>query len=245
MRATTEEKQARRDYRDRRWESTPRPKLFPFPRLAVTLILSVGQFGFAVLRHRWSPKSPTPQVGKDMLIFAVVTIIIYMVIYALEWSWNYVVLAPMIQDQKSQKQLKQQAEEISSLNLRSRNVDVRDWIGEWGESERQFVELENSDVFAQLFDGVWAVRSDRDSVTRDKVQAACEMAGSRLFNSPGMTLSERVKSQVEHWQRWLCFLQETEGLNRTFSGDKDSGYIDRLAQVSSIACTKCRAKAFG
>jgi cytochrome c-type biogenesis protein CcmE len=38
-----------------------------------------------------------------VLIFALVTIVIYMVMYALEWSWNYVVLAPMIVDGKNQK----------------------------------------------------------------------------------------------------------------------------------------------
>lgn len=114
-RPTKAEKQARSDYRDRLWQSTPHPKLFPLPRLAVTLLLSGGQFCFGVLRHRWNPRSPI-QVGREVIIFSAVTIIIYMVIYALEWSWNYVVLSPMIIDNLNQTKLKQNADEIASLN---------------------------------------------------------------------------------------------------------------------------------
>jgi hypothetical protein len=68
MRPTSEENQKRRDYRRRVGRSTPHPKLFPLPRLIVTLIFSVAQFVFSVLRHKWNPKSPTPQVGREMLI---------------------------------------------------------------------------------------------------------------------------------------------------------------------------------
>jgi chromosome segregation ATPase len=55
-------------------------------------------------------------VGKEVLIFAAITIGVYIVIYVFEWSWNYVVLSPMILDGKNQAQLKQQAEDIASLN---------------------------------------------------------------------------------------------------------------------------------
>jgi signal transduction histidine kinase len=64
-----------------------------------------------------------------MLIFTAVTIVIYMVIYALEWSWNYVELAPMIVDSENQAKLKQQAVEIAALSERlneaSRQKEIR------------------------------------------------------------------------------------------------------------------------
>lgn len=132
------------------------------------------------------------------------------------------------------------------MSQRSTNVTKRDWIGEWNESKREFTALENSDVFAEFFQGNWAIRSDRNPLARDRVEAACELAGSRLFNSPGITLSETVQSQKEHWKRWLYFLKETQGLNRRICdlGSDNSGYIERLAQQSALACTKCAAKAF-
>src|ERR1700694_2516417 len=111
MRPSSAEKQKRRDYREKLWRSTPHPKLFPFPRLAVTIMLSGAQFAFSVLRHKWNPKSPTPQLGREMLIFSAIAIIFYMVIYALEWSWNHVVLSPMIMDSENQAKLKQQGDE--------------------------------------------------------------------------------------------------------------------------------------
>jgi len=50
-----------------------------------------------------------------MFWFIVVGIIVYMVIYALEWSWNYVVLAPIIVDSANQAKLQQQSRDISAL----------------------------------------------------------------------------------------------------------------------------------
>jgi hypothetical protein len=130
---------------------------------------------------------------------------------------------------------------------RSTNVAERDWIGEWGESKQDFIELESSDVFAEVFQGNCAVRSDHDPLARDKVEAACGLAGSRLVHSPGMILSQTVQSEKENWKRWLYFLKETQGLTRTVSvsGSSDDGYIEHLAQQSALACTKCKANAFG
>src|ERR1700722_15292228 len=125
----------------------------------------------------------------------------------------------------------------------SRNVDVRDWPGEWLDSESRFRKLETSGVFAQLFDGQWAIRRDRmdnNPSARDEVEAACELAGGRLANSPGIALSDTVRDQTDHWKRWLQFLKETQGLNRTFDNSED-GYIEGLARVSAIASTKCAA----
>lgn len=130
---------------------------------------------------------------------------------------------------------------------RSTNVLQRDWIGEWGESRRDFNQLEKSDAFAEFFEGTCAIRSDHNRLVRDQMAAACELAGSRLFHSPGITLSHPVQSQTEHWKRWLYFLKETEGLNRKVevSGSNEDGYIEGLAHVSALACQKCAAKAFG
>jgi len=137
-------------------------------------------------------------------------------------------------------------ERIAALQQRkSRNVEVRDWIGEWGESERQFKQLVSSDVFAERTDSEWAIRSDHWPHAKDELRAVCELAGSRLFHSPGIRLSVKVESQSEHWLRWLYFLEETEGFNKTVEGLNNGGYIMHLAHVSALACTKCAAKAFG
>jgi hypothetical protein len=128
---------------------------------------------------------------------------------------------------------------------KSRNVEVRDWIGEWGESERQFKVLVASDVFAERLDSEWAIRSYHWSRAKDELQAACELAGSRLFHSPGIQLSVKVQSQSEHWLRWLYFLEETEGFNKRVEDLNNGGYIMRLAHVSALACPKCAAKALG
>jgi hypothetical protein len=94
------------------------------------------------LRHRWNPKSPPPQVGNEVLIFALVTIVIFMVMYALEWSWNYVVLAPMIVDGKNQAKIDAQADEIASLKEQSELSKKRKEIGiEFAALMRQEVDL--------------------------------------------------------------------------------------------------------
>jgi hypothetical protein len=130
----------------------------------------------------------------------------------------------------------------------SKNVGTRDWPGEWLDSESRFRKLERSGVFAELFAGKWSLRRDRNddnSSARDEMEAACELAGGRLANSPGIAISDAVKGQTEHWVRWLQFVKEEQGLNRTFDGPraKDNGYIEGLARVSAIVCTKCAARA--
>ncbi len=115
MPAISADKERRREYRERLWRSTPHPKLFPLSRLLVSITLSGSQSGFTVLRHRWNPNVLLPHVGVEMFWFIVVGIIVYMVIYALEWSWNYVALAPMIVDSDNQTKLKQSADEIATL----------------------------------------------------------------------------------------------------------------------------------
>lgn len=110
----------------------------------------------------------------------------------------------------------------------SRNVGTRDWPGEWLDSESRFRKLEQSGVFAELFAGEWAIRRDRNDdnpSARDEMEAACELAGGRLANSPGIAVSDAVRKQTEHWKRWLQFVKEVQRLNRTFDGPraKDNG----------------------
>ena len=139
------------------------------------------------------------------------------------------------------------ADHSKQKRQRSTNTSERDWIGEWNESKREFTELGKSGAFAEFFQGNWSIRSDHDSLARDRMEAACELAGSRLLNSPGMSVSDAVRSQNEHWKRWLQFLKETQGLNRRVisgSGAGEDGYVERLAEHSALACTKCAAKAF-
>ena len=137
------------------------------------------------------------------------------------------------------------AKSKSEIRPPSRNVGVRDWPGEWLDSESRFRRLEKSGVFAELFSGDWSIRRDRNDdngSARDEMEAACELAGGRLANSPGLAMSNAVKAQTEHWKRWLQFVKEEQGLNRKF--DKSgNGYIEGLARVSAIVCTKCAARA--
>jgi hypothetical protein len=114
--------------------------------------VSGAQFGFTVLRHKWNPSAPEPQVGKDVLIFGVVTVIVYMVIYALEWSWNYVVLAPMIMDGENQKELKEQADVLASLSQGQNEIKVRvaNLMERYEEIFERLERVQNDAEFAEL-----------------------------------------------------------------------------------------------
>jgi hypothetical protein len=130
----------------------------------------------------------------------------------------------------------------------SKNVGTRDWPGEWLDSESRFRKWEKSGVFAELFNGQWTIRRDRNndnSAAKEEVEAACDLAGGRLANSPGVAISDEVRGQKEHWKRWLQYVKETEGLNRVFDGPRaeGNGYIEGLSRVSAIVCTKCAARA--
>ena len=170
------------------------------------------------------------------------------VILFLHWHWwtiGLLVLMVLLIQRHSYKLIHAAEVRAEKREQRSANVGVRDWIGEWTESERQFRRWESSDVFAEWSQGEWMIRSDQDQIARQEVYVACELAGSRLFNSPGMTLSNVVAAEEEHGKRWLYFLKETEGLNRQFEGSEGGGYIEHLAHISALACTKCASKAFG
>jgi hypothetical protein len=148
-------------------------------------------------------------------------------------------------DEQSNAAHESQGRVVHHGKSKSENVSTRDWIGEWSESEKQFRKWEQSGVFAERYDAEWEIRSsDYTATAKAEVQAACELAGSRLFHSPGIRLSNRVSSQSSHWIRWLYFLEETEGFNRKIEGLNHGGYIEGLAHVSALACTKCAAKAF-
>lgn len=137
MPAISADKEGRREYRERLWRSTPHPKLFPLSRLLVSIVLSGSQSGFTVLRHRWNPNVPLPHVGVEMFWFIVVAIIVYMVIYALEWSWNYVALAPMIVDSDTQTKLKQRADEIATLTKENEGLKQKQTVPELSPQEQR------------------------------------------------------------------------------------------------------------
>jgi hypothetical protein len=73
------------------------------------LVVALANFIVAKYRHEQHPQSLPSPVGREVLIFAAVTIIVYMILYACEWSWNYVVISPAILD-------KQRTDEISALS---------------------------------------------------------------------------------------------------------------------------------
>ena len=116
MSANSPDKSERREYRKRRWRGTPIPKLFPFSRLVISIVLSGANSGVSILRHKWNPTLPEPHVGAEMLWFIAVGIIVYMVFYAMEWSWNYVEVSPAVLD-------KQKRSEITELTDRLRAVE--------------------------------------------------------------------------------------------------------------------------
>jgi diguanylate cyclase (GGDEF)-like protein len=133
-------------------------------------------------------------------------------------------------------------------NRKSENVTVRDWTTEWTEQEARFRKLEVSRVFGEFsVDNsgaeVCAIRTDGAPQDLAECKTACAFAGGRLSASPGIELSETVRSEPEHWKRWLLFLRETQGLDRKF--ENGTGYIQNLASVSARACLDCAARTFG
>jgi hypothetical protein len=128
---------------------------------------------------------------------------------------------------------------------RSANVTVRDWTTEWTEQEARFRKLELSQVFAEFSvddSGVamYAIRTDGTAQGLAECKTACGLAGGRLSASPGLELSEKVRSETENWKRWLVFLRETQGLDRKL--DDATGYIQNLSSVSARACLDCAAR---
>jgi hypothetical protein len=86
----------------------PHTKLFPLPRVIAPLVVALANFIVARYRHEQHPKSLPSPVGKEVLIFAAVTIVVYMILYVCEWSWNSVVMSPPILD-------KQRTDKITDL----------------------------------------------------------------------------------------------------------------------------------
>lgn len=50
------------------------------------------------------------------MIFIAVAVSVYLVIYALEWLWNYVVVSPQLLDERNLAQIAEQANEIARLS---------------------------------------------------------------------------------------------------------------------------------
>lgn len=142
----------------------------------------------------------------------------------------------------SQKDLKK------AKNRKSENTSVRDWTTEWTEQEARFRKLESSRVFGEFSADdsgaeMCAIRTDGQPQELAECKTACMLAGGRLSASPGLELSERVRSEPEHWKRWILFLREAHGLDRKF--ENGTGYIQNLASVSARACLDCAARTFG
>lgn len=93
---------------------------------------------------------------------------------------------------------------------------------EWTEQEARFRKLEVSRVFAEFSvddSGTerCEIRTDGAPQELAECKTACAFAGGRLSASPRLELSQRVRSEPEHWKRWLLFLRETHGIDRIFA----------------------------
>jgi hypothetical protein len=205
MRLSSEDKQVRRDYRRRLWESTPAPQLFPLGRVIVTLLLSASQFAFSILRHKWNPKAPPPQLAKEMWISFAIVIVLYMVIYGLEWSWNYVAVAPRIMDRNNQEQLTTQKNEISSLR---QQVDSSEKVRK---VKRELAPLLNQQAIlqdrllsaangAELSSGANAVQEWRDQVVT-LLREADEPTDAEVFSQAGRVVSAlEIAKHPDVWE---------------------------------------------
>src|SRR2546422_6019630 len=206
MDSMTAEEKKRRDYWHRVRQHMPQLKFWPLDRLVAALALSGGQRGFAVLRHKWNPKSPPPELIKEVVIFTVATIIIYMVMYAFEWSWNYVVMAPMIMDGDNQEQLTKQKNEISSLKL---ELDSSEKVKN---VKRKLAPLINQEISlhdrllsaqdgAELTSGAAAVREWVSRVIT-LLKEADEPTDAEVFSQAGRVVSAQQLAEFHYVRDW-------------------------------------------
>ena len=99
----------------------------------------------------------------------------------------------------------------------------------------------------------WSVRCD----TNNECESLCRYAGSMLLRSPKLynAIPLDIRSEMDPLARWFRFLQTTEvgrikhmdhGIVRSERGEESgffqSGSIDNLGKVSSVACIQCAEK---
>jgi len=136
-----------------------------------------------------------------------------------------------------------------------------DWHKEWTKIEVDFRRIDDRRMFAECApdyrgeEEIWQIRAETENVDTQECRTLCELAGSALIRShPEIPTSENVRSQTQHWIRWLCHLRETEqeqfSLHKyamTIKGKtvyRDGGVIEHLTKVSANACKKCRAATY-
>ena len=145
-------------------------------------------------------------------------------------------------------------------NNQSRDYESREQIGaaDWKELASQFKRVSHGvsadwyqTIKAQsraIIEDNWYVRGNG----RAECEALCKNAGAMLLRSPQIlpTLSDRVRSQSDHVERWLYFLKE---LGRTKVAGVGYGTIrdtktvnsfesiDDLALVSATVGMECSA----
>ncbi len=102
------------DYWSRAFREAPDPRLFPIARVITPLVVSGANFFASYFRHRANPRSQLP-VAREVLIFAVITLVVYMVLYACEWSWNSLVISPATLDRQVRGQTAERDNQIAAL----------------------------------------------------------------------------------------------------------------------------------
>src|SRR6266487_3195528 len=101
MGQATEARKRWAEYWRQAWEEKPVTRRFPLYRALPALLVAFAQFLISRKQQQH------PQSWGQVLTFAVVTIIVYMILYAGEICWHFVSMAPVRLDEKRQGESEQ------------------------------------------------------------------------------------------------------------------------------------------
>lgn len=141
--------------------------------------------------------------------FIVIGIAVYMVIYALEWSWNYVEVSPMIVDHDNQVKLKEQTDQIAALTgqletssaIKQVKVALAALMKEGKHIEERMVTNQNSHEFSTLSQQL----TDWVSRTADALIEFDLHTDAEVFRHSGERPSDQqtraIPAYIQSWKR--------------------------------------------